>query len=92
MYVCLVEGCKETFWSTGKRHVHLIEIHRYPKNFDFSRYGGLLYPFPFSVLTRRFDGAFIPFCTLSLAIARFYWQNCETFSPGLAGHFELIDP
>lgn len=38
MYACLVEGCAEVFQSSGKRHKHLVDSHRYPESFDFSRY------------------------------------------------------
>lgn len=37
MYVCLVEGCLQVFSSSGKRHGHLVQVHRYPESFDFSR-------------------------------------------------------
>ncbi|CAM9175380.1 unnamed protein product, partial [Hapterophycus canaliculatus] len=37
MYACLVEGCSEVFETSGKRHTHLIDAHRYPERFDFSR-------------------------------------------------------
>ena len=38
MFACLVEGCAEVFESSGKRHKHLVDSHRYPESFDFSRY------------------------------------------------------
>eukprot|EP00903_Cladosiphon_okamuranus_P008012 g7729.t1 len=37
MYACLVEGCAEVFQTSGKRHKHLVDYHRYPESFDFSR-------------------------------------------------------
>lgn len=42
MYACLVEGCSAVFETSGKRHEHLVDAHRYPERFDFSRYDGTL--------------------------------------------------
>ncbi|KAG7398763.1 hypothetical protein PHYBOEH_010506 [Phytophthora boehmeriae] len=35
MYVCLVDGCPDTFQSDDKRTRHLIQVHQYPESFSF---------------------------------------------------------
>ncbi|KAF4130131.1 putative C2H2-type domain-containing protein [Phytophthora infestans] len=35
MYVCLVDGCPETFQHDDKRTKHLIRVHQYPGTFSF---------------------------------------------------------
>ncbi|RLN92304.1 hypothetical protein BBJ28_00024306 [Nothophytophthora sp. Chile5] len=35
MYVCLVDGCTETFRHDDKRTRHLIQVHQYPESFSF---------------------------------------------------------
>ncbi|KAG6620022.1 Zinc finger protein [Phytophthora cinnamomi] len=35
MYVCLVDGCPETFQHDDKRTRHLIRVHQYPESFSF---------------------------------------------------------
>jgi hypothetical protein len=35
MYVCLVDGCPETFRHDDKRARHLIQVHQYPETFSF---------------------------------------------------------
>ncbi|RLN62555.1 hypothetical protein BBJ28_00024314 [Nothophytophthora sp. Chile5] len=35
MYVCLVDGCTETFRHDDKRMRHLIQTHQYPESFSF---------------------------------------------------------
>ncbi|KAE9359580.1 hypothetical protein PR003_g669 [Phytophthora rubi] len=35
MYVCLVDGCPESFQHDDKRTRHLIQVHQYPETFSF---------------------------------------------------------
>lgn len=35
MYVCLVDGCPESFQHDDKRTRHLIKVHQYPESFSF---------------------------------------------------------
>lgn len=35
MYVCLVDGCPETFQHDDKRTRHLMQVHQYPESFSF---------------------------------------------------------
>ncbi|KAL3672089.1 hypothetical protein V7S43_002753 [Phytophthora oleae] len=35
MYVCLVDGCPETFQHDDKRTRHLVKVHWYPESFSF---------------------------------------------------------
>lgn len=37
MYECLVEGCSGKFQSDASRHRHLVDLHKFPKSFQFSR-------------------------------------------------------
>lgn len=37
MYVCLVDGCPETFLHDDKRTRHLIQVHQYPESFSFQQ-------------------------------------------------------
>lgn len=36
MYVCLVEGCGRKFWGEKQRRLHLVDLHKYPQDFDFN--------------------------------------------------------
>ncbi|GMF49158.1 unnamed protein product [Phytophthora fragariaefolia] len=38
MYVCLVDGCPETFQHDDKRTRHLIKVHQYPESFSFHQW------------------------------------------------------
>jgi len=35
MYECLVEGCKRKFWNDHVRKFHLVDFHKYPRDFRF---------------------------------------------------------
>ncbi|KAG1703784.1 hypothetical protein DVH05_006797 [Phytophthora capsici] len=37
MYVCLVDGCPETFQHDDKRTRHLVQVHQYPESFSFHK-------------------------------------------------------
>ncbi|KAG6976214.1 hypothetical protein JG688_00001562 [Phytophthora aleatoria] len=38
MYVCLVDGCSETFQHDDKRTRHLIQVHQYPESFSLHQH------------------------------------------------------
>ena len=37
MYACLVEGCERKFMTAEKRHMHLVDAHRFSRTFRFER-------------------------------------------------------
>ncbi len=34
-FLCLVDGCKKKFWTDKPRKYHLVDVHKYPKDFRF---------------------------------------------------------
>ncbi|XP_054716636.1 zinc finger protein 511-like [Uloborus diversus] len=44
-YYCLVDGCNESFGSVDLRNKHVVEIHKYPKDFKFQNSNALMNKF-----------------------------------------------